>query len=588
MKVTIGIFLCIIVFWAQTSFAGTGEVVWMGSTIGTSGSYASNGNTISNIFDRNFNTWWDGPDASGDWAGMDAGSGNTVQVTRYRIATKPSDGAGTYSSVLTGAKIQCDSSSSFSSPITLDTIPSFPYVPDQQWTERSAAGSAYRYCRVLSAAQASAPSGAVAELQLIVAAGPTAARPVAPTIAPWGGIFSQKLIGGPATTSSITITSATGGVPIYYTIDGTTPTGSSTLYSGPIVISVNNCPSGSVTLKTIARDVSLTTPNSDVSTAVFYCGFTPNVPLRDTNGNTVSAADGSIYYEAPWYYWTGRNFNAVNKTGQPYNEIDGIWMYKSTDFQNWAPVGEILNCGGYTVCQGASILKRPSDGVYVLWANGVGPGSVAMVATSSSLTSGWVWNNTNVTVPSPGYYNYGKLYQEGSNAWAVYNGNSFCCDVYVSHLSNDYLSLGASTKITSAFQREAPVLFKYLSMYYLLTTSANNFDPSVLDVEYQSSNSLTSGWSGQTLLSSNSAAPFGISYIPGFESIPILGMTMYNPSDRRADSYVWSPLSVGGGSISFAVNPLSSYNLPNYLTPLTARAIGAGVISTTGIAVSSH
>jgi hypothetical protein len=49
-----------------------------------------------------------------------------------------------------------------------------------------------------------------------------------PVITPTGGTF--------ATAQSVTITDATGGATIYYTIDGSMPSSSSTLYSGPITV----------------------------------------------------------------------------------------------------------------------------------------------------------------------------------------------------------------------------------------------------------------------------------------------------------------------------------------------------------------
>ena len=41
-----------------------------GGIIGTAGSWGGSGNTITNVFDSNLNTFFDGPDANGDWAGL--------------------------------------------------------------------------------------------------------------------------------------------------------------------------------------------------------------------------------------------------------------------------------------------------------------------------------------------------------------------------------------------------------------------------------------------------------------------------------------------------------------------------------------
>ena len=115
----------------------------------------------------------------------------------------------------------------------------------------------------------------------------TAASPV---ISPNGGTFSSS--------QSVTLSSTTASASIYYTLDGSTPTSSSTLYSAPFSINTNT------TVKAIAS-----APNylqSAVSTAVFtFSNQTPTVTFTPAPGTYSSAqsvtlsdtdANAKIYY----------------------------------------------------------------------------------------------------------------------------------------------------------------------------------------------------------------------------------------------------------------------------------------------------
>jgi hypothetical protein len=92
---------------------------------------------------------------------------------------------------------------------------------------------------------------------------PVAATP-APTISPNGGTFTSA--------TTVTLADSASGATIYYTLDGSTPTTSSTTYSAPFTISAP----GATTVSAIA--VTPGTPASSVTTAAFTLNLVSSNP----------------------------------------------------------------------------------------------------------------------------------------------------------------------------------------------------------------------------------------------------------------------------------------------------------------------
>ena len=112
----------------------------------------------------------------------------------------------------------------------------------------------------------------------------------APVITPNGGTFG--------TSQNVVLSSATGSASIYYTLDGSTPTPASTLYTSPITIGADT------TLKAIAS--ALDYLQSGVSSATFtFTDQTPQIVVSPAGGAYLNAqtvtltdadANAKIYY----------------------------------------------------------------------------------------------------------------------------------------------------------------------------------------------------------------------------------------------------------------------------------------------------
>ena len=137
-------------------FATPGSQKLVGAIVGTTGSLNNLGNTITNAFDGNLNTFFDGPDATGDWVGLDFGGGasNVISAVCYC----PRSG---FSNRMTNGLFQAANAADFTGAVTLFTITNLP--PQAVLTAQAVANTnAFRYVRYLGPANGYCD---VAELQ---------------------------------------------------------------------------------------------------------------------------------------------------------------------------------------------------------------------------------------------------------------------------------------------------------------------------------------------------------------------------------------------------------------------------------------
>jgi hypothetical protein len=147
-----------------------------GAIIGTPGSWNNSGNTFTNVFDNNLNTFFDAPDpGNGDWAGLDFGAGVSNVITKINYCPRAGFEGRMVNGIFQGAN-----QANFSDAVTLFSVTTQPaagvFTPA---TVTNTPG--FRYVRYLS------PNGGygnVAELQFYGnLAGIPVPRPPAPSLA---------------------------------------------------------------------------------------------------------------------------------------------------------------------------------------------------------------------------------------------------------------------------------------------------------------------------------------------------------------------------------------------------------------------
>ncbi len=171
--------------------------------------------------------------------------------------------------------------------------------------------------------------------------------------------------------TAVTITTATEGATIYYTLDGTEPTAASTKYTEPVVVNA------AVTIKAIAVKEGMI--NSDVAT-VTYTIADPNAETATFDFTDVTKltpavekpADGSGTSVAGMTFTAGGVTMAVSEaatanppriwatSGQSAGILD-FRMYKGDYFTLTAPAGKTISSIAFTKA-GGSFAMTPSTG----------------------------------------------------------------------------------------------------------------------------------------------------------------------------------------------------------------------------------
>jgi hypothetical protein len=391
--------------------------------------------------------------------------------------------------------------------VLLDTLTFQPYISQYLYNRRAVSpGAAYRYYRVRSPVGV----GDLAEFRVIGTPinpfpdDPTKAQPLPPSISPWGGVY---LSGTPSITLATTTTTAS----IRYTINGATPTCSSTLYSAPFALTV-----GTATLiKAVACESNFATSASEISTAHFRnYAWAPGDSWYDiVTGDKIEGFSGSLLRVSGRYYMTGQ-WNLMGNIGANgyAAKSPGIWMYSSADAYNWQLESEILDNGGWDFGPTREkIIFNTATNKYVLWAHcGNADLSVnrACIATASTITGPWTWVNTSLDPDGQGYKDCTLFRESDGTAYTAYTDSSQNI-IRISKLTSDYLGVTGDSVIacnscnttTSGFGgSESPILFRRGNVYFLILGSSTFYTPHMdTNPEYITATSPLGTWSSSAI-----------------------------------------------------------------------------------------
>lgn len=247
-----------------------------GDIIGTPGSWNNSGNTISNVFDNNLNTFFDAASGNGDWAGLYFGATVSNAITQINFC--PRSG---FEGRMVGGIFQGANQANFSDAVTLYTVTAQP--ASGVFTSVSVTNtSAFRYVRYLS------PTGGfgnVAELQFYGhLAGASVPVPPAPD-----GLAAAAISGSQIGLSWSAVTNAAS-----YNVKRSTAKG------GPYS-----------TIATGVTATNYTDTGLNVGTTYYYVVSTVNAGAESAN----SAQVGVIPVSNPPFPWTELDLGNVGARG---------------------------------------------------------------------------------------------------------------------------------------------------------------------------------------------------------------------------------------------------------------------------------
>ncbi|KAJ3673956.1 hypothetical protein LUZ60_005948 [Juncus effusus] len=299
--------------------------------------------------------------------------------------------------------------------------------------------------------------------------------------------------------------------------------------------------------------------------------FCPGSVWLDTDGNPIQAHGGGILYDekSEVYYWYGENKDGptylAHQNGAARVDIIGVSCYSSKDLNSWKNEGIVLKGEERDETHDlhkSNVLERPKvifnqkTQKYVMWMH--------IDNSNYSKASVGVATSQNPNGPFEYLYSFRPNNYESRDmtifkdddekAYLIYSSEDNT-ELHITPLTNDYLNVTSIVKrIFIRKHREAPALFKFNGIYYMVTSGCTGWAPNTAMAH--ASESVLGPWEtlGNPCMGGNEIFRETTYFSQSTFVLPVAGLPAFfifmadrwNPANLKDSRYVWLPLMVGG------------------------------------------